>query len=455
MSTPITPNTKASDVILHAFDWPYLMVAERAQEIAELGYKTVLVSPPMKSFKHEQGTEWWQRYQPQDYRIIDNQLGNTLDFKSMMTATRDAGLRVYVDVVFNHMANEAYLRDDLMFPSKQELEQYAAEPEYYESLRLFGDLSEPLFTDKDFFEAFGIVDWQDKDQVQKGRITGGPDDPGLPSLSDSDYVVEQQQAYLKALKDMGVRGFRIDAAKHISIEQIRKVWTPEITEGVHIFGEIITDGGATAQEYELFLKPYLNKTKLGAYDFPLFTTVFQAFREKGRMSALIDPYSFGEALKRQRAITFAITHDIPNNDVFRDLVMPEEYEWLAYAYILCRDGGVPLVYTDLDPSGIKDGESKPRWQDAWKDPRMSILIDFHNRVHGNRMAVLEASDDHLVFKRGDQGLVAINKSDSDKSFSLRWEHSMRDLVSGEALSSHEGDLSVTIPAKGYCCLIRD
>ncbi|GAM63265.1 glycosidase [Vibrio ishigakensis] len=107
MSTQITPNIQASDVILHAFDWPYLMVAERAEEIAKLGYKTVLVSPPMKSFIHEQGTDWWQRYQPQDYRIIDNQLGDTQDFRDMMTATRDTGLRVYVDVVFNHMANEA------------------------------------------------------------------------------------------------------------------------------------------------------------------------------------------------------------------------------------------------------------------------------------------------------------------------------------------------------------
>ncbi|GAM63263.1 glycosidase [Vibrio ishigakensis] len=172
------------------------------------------------------------------------------------------------------------------------------------------------------------------------------------------------------------------------------------------------------------------------------------------MSALIDPYSFGEALKRQRAITFAITHDIPNNDVFRDLVMPEEYEWLAYAYILCRDGGVPLVYTDLDPSGIKDSEGLPRWQDAWKDPRMATLIEFHNRVHGNRMAVLEASDDHLVFERGDQGLVAINKADTEKTFSLRWEHAMRDLVSGGHIDSVDGDVTVTIPAKGYCCLVR-
>lgn len=53
-----------------------------------------------------------------------------------------------------------------------------------------------------------------------------------------------------------------------------------------------------------------------------------------------------------------VTHDIPNNDVFLDLIMDEEDEWIAYAYILGRDGGVPLVYTDLDTSGIKNKNGK-------------------------------------------------------------------------------------------------
>ncbi len=53
---------------------------------------------------------------------------------------------------------------------------------------LFGDLSEPLFNEDDFVEAFGIKDWKDKWQVQNGRITGGPHDQGLPTLRDSVYV---------------------------------------------------------------------------------------------------------------------------------------------------------------------------------------------------------------------------------------------------------------------------
>ncbi|MEO0491762.1 MAG: hypothetical protein AAFZ49_19745, partial [Cyanobacteria bacterium J06659_2] len=39
----------SADVILHAFDWSYATVAERAPDIAAAGYGAVLVTPPLKS----------------------------------------------------------------------------------------------------------------------------------------------------------------------------------------------------------------------------------------------------------------------------------------------------------------------------------------------------------------------------------------------------------------------
>lgn len=238
-----------ANVILHAFDWKYADIAQRAAEISELGYGSVLVSPPMKSAQDER---WWQRYQPQDYRVIDNALGNTADFKNMVEALDHVGVLVYADVVFNHMANEAHLRSDLQYPRQAVMDDYQQHADKYQGLVLFGDLSEPLFDENDFVEAFGITDWKDKWEVQNGRITGGPTDPGLPTLRVCHHVVEQQKAYLKALKSMGVKGFRIDAAKHMTLEHLKQVWTEEITRDVHIFGEIITDGGATEEEYEIF-----------------------------------------------------------------------------------------------------------------------------------------------------------------------------------------------------------
>jgi alpha-amylase len=439
-----TPSFDKTDVILHAFDWCYSDVAKNAAQISQLGYKTVLVSPPMKSFVHAKGTQWWQRYQPQDYRIIENQLGNTHDFVSMVEALKQVGVLVYADVVFNHMANEAYIRPDLDYPNKTDRQSYRTRWEEVQKLKLFGDLSQPLFTEDDFVEAFGIEDWKDKWQVQNGRITGGHEDPGLPTLRDNDNVVLKQQAYLRALKQLGVRGFRIDAAKHMTMSHLRKVWTDEIMQDVHIFGEIITDGGATKEEYELFLQPYLEETSLAAYDFPLFNTVFNAFQPDGDMRSLINPYTFGQALSNSRAITFAITHDIPNNDVFRELVMDEQSEWLAYCYILGRDGGVPLIYTDLDPSGILDSQGKPRWINAWKDPRIAKMIAFHNYAHGEPMLRLLGDEDFLLFSRGENAMVAINKSDKAIEISIDWQKDMHDLLSGDRIKVVQGEFNFTL-----------
>lgn len=448
--------TKNTDVILHAFDWPYLEVAKQADKIARAGYKSVLISPPIKSMKKPEGTPWWQRYQPMDYRVIDNQLGNTIDLKFMIDELDTYGVFTYADVVLNHMANESDIRSDLSYPNAAELKSYSSQAEYYQSIQLFGDLSTTLFTENDFVKAFGIKNWKDKWQVQHGRITGGPRDPGLPTLKYTDFVVEQQRQYLRALKELGIKGFRIDAAKHISLPQLLDVWQPDITQDTHIFGEIITDGGATKEEYQLFLQPYLEKTRLGAYDFPLFQTIFNALQPKGSLKSLVDPYCFGQALSQSRAVTFTITHDIPNNDVFRDLVMPEALEWLAYSYVLGRDGGVPLIYTDLNPSGIKDFTGNPRWQGVWNDQRMIARIHFHNAVHGSSMEVLQATDDILVFRRGDKGIVAMNKSGSSQYIAIESHRSMSELLSGNQYAPDEdGKLNLSIPALGSCLLLAD
>lgn len=409
---------QATNVILHAFDWPYQRVMAHAEAIADAGFKAVLVSPPMKSLRTSPATPWWQRYQPQDYRVIDNQLGNTENFRQMSDTLNALNLSVYADVVFNHMANESKTRSDLQYPGQTVLRDYQQQAAHYEALKLFGDLSEPLFTEQDFVSAFPIRDWADPWQVQHGRISGGQEDPGLPTLSCNENVVKAQQSYLRALKTMGVSGFRIDAAKHMTLAHLKRVWDDEISEGVHIFGEIITDGGARREEYELFLEPYLEQTSLGAYDFPLFHALFKVFEQQGSMSELINPYSVGQALAFDRAITFAVTHDIPNNEVFLNQVMREESELLAHCYLLGRDGGVPLIYADLDTSGICDQAGRPRWVDSWQNPILQGMIRFHNQVHSQPMQCLEYSDHHLVFSRGEQGVVAINKGRQARNIDL-------------------------------------
>lgn len=388
-----------ADVILHAFNWPYATVEARAAQIAQAGYRKVLVAPAYRS----QGNEWWARYQPQDLRVIEHPLGDTEDFASMVQALAEHGVETYADVVLNHMANEAWLRPGLDYPGPQVLGAYAGDPARYANLRLFGDLSSNLFGAGDFGPAQCIGDYADPYQVRHYRICGGGGDAGLPDFAANAWVVQQQRAYLQALKGLGVTGLRIDAAKHMTFEHMNQVLDAGIRNGVHVFGEVITTGGAGSGDYDGFLAPYLAATGHGAYDFPLFNAVRNALLPGGSLDTLVDPGAYGQALPGARAVTFAVTHDIPNNAGFRYAILDPVDETLAYAYLLGRDGGVPMLYSDHNESGDQ------RWVDAWRRDDLVRMIGFHNAMHGRDMQVLAHGGCHLLLRRGDAGIVGINK----------------------------------------------
>jgi len=437
-----------ADTILHAFNWKYSDVTSNATAIANAGYKKVLISPAMKS----SGTQWWARYQPQDLRVIDSPIGNKQDLQAMITALKANGVDVYADVVLNHMANESWKRDDLNYPGEEVLGQYQNNITYFNDQKLFGDLSHGSFSANDFHPAGCITDWSNPGHVQYWRLCGGSGDTGLPDLDPNNWVVSQQKLYLQALKDMGVKGFRIDAVKHMSQYQIDQIFTQEITSGMHVFGEVITSGGKGDSSYESFLAPYLNATNHSAYDFPLFASIRAAFSYSGGMNQLHDPLAYGQALDSHRAITFTITHDIPTNDGFRYQIMDEKSEELAYAYILGKDGGTPLIYSDELP----DDEDKDngRWADVWNDSKMVNMIKFHNQMQGQAMQVLYSDQCLLVFKRGKEGLVGINKCGEERAHTIdtyqhefNWYQEYKDTLSNasEVVSSRYHTL--TIPAQ--------
>lgn len=435
----------SADAILHAFNWPYATVEARAAQIQSAGYRMVMVAPAYRSA----GSAWWARYQPQDYRVIDHPLGDTDAFASMVAALQARGIRVYADVVLNHMANEAAQRPDLNYPGQTVLNAYAANPTRYGRIRLFGNLSYNFLSGGDFGPAQCISNYNDVYQVQNWRLCGGNGDPGLPDLVANDYVVGQQQAYLRALKGLGVKGFRIDAAKHMPLSHLNRVLTADIKSGMHVFGEIITGGGAGSGDYDNFLVPYLNGTDHAAYDFPLFSTLRGALGFGGSMRRLDNPAASGQALTGARAVTFAVTHDIPNNAGFRYAILDPVDETLAYAYLFGRDGGTPMVYSDNNESGDN------RWVNAYNRADLKRMIGFHNAAQGTGMAVLASGDCYTLFRRGDLGIVGINKCGSPVNVTVnmsgsvtRWYTNYVDaLGSGSTVNIQTANYTFNLPAR--------
>jgi alpha-amylase len=178
-------------------------------------------------------------------------------------------------------------------------------------------------------------------------------------------------------------------------------------EGKFLFGEALTSNDS---EERIFLWPLLGETRMSFYDFPLHETLRRVFAPTGTMRELIDPAAYGQALPWQRAVTVSVTHDIPNNDGFRWQLLDRQDEFLANAYLMGRDGGLPLVYSDHNESAGKYPDDSDRWANAWQRADLTGMIAFHNAVHGQPQHTLFEADGFIVFARGYRGIVAINKT---------------------------------------------
>lgn len=397
---PALATSTHAEVVLHAFEWPYREITRSAPEIGRLGYKAVLVGSPLKT----QGENWWARYQPQDYRVIDSPLGNKKDFVEMINALAKQQVKVYADLVLNHMADEG--RQDLNYPGEKILRQYASNWEYFQKQRLFGDLHENLFSYNDFhLPRKPITDYEDPGDTQYNQIGT------LPDLKANDWVISQQRNYLAALLELGVSGFRIDAAKHMTRQHIKSVFTDDLVGEALVFAEIITGGGEGDRAYDAILAPFVQDFSFKAYDFPLFTQFRKVFSEDGNIASLLSaPYDFN-ALKKNRAVVFSINHDIPNNEIFWNMRLDERSEYLANVFLLARSDSTCLIYSDNAARQYSWGSTE-RWKGYYRLPPLAQMIKFHNTCAGTPMVVIDFEKNYLVFSRIGKGLVIINNANS-------------------------------------------
>ncbi|MCM2358867.1 MAG: alpha-amylase family glycosyl hydrolase, partial [Geobacteraceae bacterium] len=345
--------------------------------------------------------------QPKDYRVVRSFLGGKEELERAIKALHGENVRAYTDLVFNHMANEKGGRPDpYNFPGEAELARYRSERDAFERDRLYGDLNVGLFSPWDFNQDGDIHNWNDPHESQEHRLSG------LPDLDLSDWVIEQQRTCLRALNDLGFDGYRIDAIKHLPYDHITRVFQIPEMNGEYVFGEALT---ANDGEENIFLWPLIDSTSISFYDFPLHETLRRVFTPAGTMRELADPAAYRQALPWQRGVTFSITHDIPYNDGFRWQMLDPQDEFLANVYVLGRDGGVPLVFSDHNESATRYGADRDRWHEAWRRADTVGMIAFHNAVHGTAQRSLFESDGLIVFAREDRGIVAINKT-------AEWQH---------------------------------
>ena len=97
--------SNGGDVIANLFEWNWTSVAtECTGVLGPKGYGAVQVSPPQDSIRLAGSNHaWWDVYQPVGYDL-NSRMGDETQFKAMVTACHNAGVKVYTDAVINHMS---------------------------------------------------------------------------------------------------------------------------------------------------------------------------------------------------------------------------------------------------------------------------------------------------------------------------------------------------------------
>ena len=162
--------------------------------LKELGIDIIYLMPIHEiGIKNRKGT-WGSPYAIKDYYSISNDLGTKEDFISLINETHNMGMKIIMDMVFNHTS-----------PDSVDLEQH---PEYY------------FYKDGRLGNRVG--DWSD--------------------IIDLDTNREDTQAYLvdvlKYWVSLGVDGFRFDVASMISLDFFKKA-RKELGKDTIFFAESI------------------------------------------------------------------------------------------------------------------------------------------------------------------------------------------------------------------------
>ena len=155
------------------------------EEIAKQGFTAIQTSPlqPLKEPIRSDLNNAWAIYQPIDF-TIGNDLGTEEDLKNLTNKCHDNGLKLIVDVVLHHVANER--GNDISHLVKDEYRHF-----YNDSF-------------------ININDYNNEHELTCRSLAG------LPALDlENETIIEAQFNYLRQLKDAGADGVRIDTYKHL------------------------------------------------------------------------------------------------------------------------------------------------------------------------------------------------------------------------------------------------
>lgn len=424
MQTPGAPaptvTVKAGDgprsVVVELFGWRWDDVARECETVlGPGGVAAAQVSPP-NEHRLVAGNPWWQRYEPVSHRLVSRS-GDGAAFSDMVGRCAGAGVRVYVDVVLNHMTGRP-LTDDPRWGIGSAGSGYA-----YGAYPSFGPGDfHPEGPDGCDAGAKAV----DRATLQRCALAGRAD-----LDTQSDPVQDRLGAYLNGLLGMGVSGFHIGAAEHIAAGDIAGILAR--VRGLPVVYQEARDVPvATVRAREYLINGRVTEFAYGR-------RIAAALRHGGLRE--LERLGLGggtrDLLPGDRALVFVDHHRLqrePGNDAVLSWRDGALYD-LANVFMLAWPYGTPRVLSsyafadaDAGPPSAEDGTTlrvhggdglgcgsaaDSGWVCEHRQPAIAAMVGFRNATEG---APVERwwSDPHaerIAFARGERGFVVINNTD--------------------------------------------
>jgi alpha-amylase len=408
-------------VVLELFGWRWDDVARECETLlGPGGFAAVQVSPP-NEHRLITGNPWWQRYEPVSH-LLGSSSGDAAAFSDMVGRCANAGVRVYADVVFNHMTGEP-LEDDPLWGigSAGSSYDYKAYPD---------------FGPEDFHPEgpngcdAGAKD-VDRAALQRCALCGRAD-----LDTEADRVQDRFGAYLNGLLDMGVSGFHIGAAEHMAAGDIAGILAR--VQGLPVVYQEARDvPSATVRAREYLINGQVTEFGYGE-------RVAAALRHGGLrdLARLGRGGGAEDLLPGDRALVFVDHHAMQRGGMQREqgevAVLSRRdgalYE-LAHVFMLAWPYGTPRVVSgyafadaDTGPPSEADGTTLPvhgaqglgcspsgeaGWACEHRRPAIAAMIGFRNATEGAPVEHWWSDPDaeRIAFARGERGFVVINNTD--------------------------------------------
>ncbi|XP_055845375.1 alpha-amylase 1-like [Episyrphus balteatus] len=395
------------DTMVHLFEWKWADIANECEQfLAPKGYAGVQVSPVTENVVVN-GRPWWERYQPVSY-IINTRSGNEAQFRDMVTRCNKVGVRIYPDFIMNHMGAGNNVVGTAGSSAQPNNKNFPAVP--YSSL--------------DFHQTCSIRNYNDRNQVRNCELVG------LKDLDQSkDYVRKKFIDIMNKLIDIGVAGFRLDAAKHmwpqdmqVILKSLNNLNTKQgFAPGSRpfIFQEVIDNGGDVISRDEY--------TPLGAVtEFRHSAKIGNMFRNGDKLKYLRNWGEGWSFLPTKYSLIFVDNHDNQRAEAL-NYKSAKKYK-MAVAFMLSFPYGNPRVMSSFDfrnsddapPSSDGQNILSPKFnaddscangwicEHRWR--QIYNMVGFRNAVAGTSVNNWwDNGGDQIAFCRGNKGFVAFNQ----------------------------------------------